>query len=91
MQLAGVVFQACSIDRSDISPFRINNLQSRTGRDQRLAQVPTLPEPDRASLAGKSTEEWRSRLLALARPDRTIIARLIATSEVLHRASAGHG
>lgn len=55
-----------------------------------LAQVPTLPEPDRASLAGMSTEEWRSQLLALARPDRTIIARLIATSEVLHRASAGH-
>jgi hypothetical protein len=27
-------FQACSIDHSDISPFRINNLQSRTGRDQ---------------------------------------------------------
>ena len=27
-------FQACLIDRSSISPFRINNLQSRTCRDQ---------------------------------------------------------
>ena len=28
MQLAGFVFQACSIDHSDISPFRINNLRT---------------------------------------------------------------
>ena len=32
MQLAGIVFQACSIDHSDISPFRINDL--RAVRDQ---------------------------------------------------------
>ena len=28
MQLAGFVFQACSIDHSDISPFRINHLRA---------------------------------------------------------------
>ena len=28
MSLDGFAFQACSIDHSDISPFRINNLQS---------------------------------------------------------------
>src|SRR6185295_9307375 len=28
MQLAGIVFQACSIDHSDISPFRINDLRT---------------------------------------------------------------
>jgi 2-polyprenyl-6-methoxyphenol hydroxylase-like FAD-dependent oxidoreductase len=55
-----------------------------------FAQVPTLPEPDRASLARITAEEWRSRLLDLALPDRTVIASLIATSDVLHRASAGY-
>src|SRR6476469_10397357 len=28
MQLAGIVFQACSIDHSDISPFKINDLRA---------------------------------------------------------------
>jgi hypothetical protein len=28
VQLAGVVFQACSFNHSDISPFRINNLRA---------------------------------------------------------------
>ena len=55
-----------------------------------LAQVPTLPEPDRASLAAVSPEEWRVRLLELARHDRTAIASLIETSDVLDRASPGH-
>ncbi len=40
MQLAGVVFQACSIDHSDISPFRINDL--RTVRNS-VAKNPSNP------------------------------------------------
>jgi 2-polyprenyl-6-methoxyphenol hydroxylase-like FAD-dependent oxidoreductase len=55
-----------------------------------LAQVPTLPEPDRASLAGVTPEQWRSRLVELARADSTAIALLIATSDVLHRATPGY-
>ena len=55
-----------------------------------LAQVPTLPEPDRTSLARVTPEEWRSRLGELAREDRTVTARLIASSEVIHRATAGY-
>jgi salicylate hydroxylase len=55
-----------------------------------LAQVPTLPEPDRTSLAQVTSEEWQARLGELARPDRTVIARLVAASEVIHRATAGH-
>jgi hypothetical protein len=35
---AGTNFQACSIDHSDISPFRINDL--RAGRDQNIAKLP---------------------------------------------------
>jgi hypothetical protein len=31
MSVAGFVFQACSIDHSDISPFRINNLAVMDG------------------------------------------------------------
>jgi salicylate hydroxylase len=52
--------------------------------------VPTLPEADRTSLARVTAEEWRSRLLEVARPDRTVMAKLIAASEVIHRASAGY-
>ena len=33
MQLAGIVFQACSFNHSDISPFRINDLRPRVNRD----------------------------------------------------------
>ena len=32
VQLAGIAFQACSIDHSDISPFRINELRPLTNR-----------------------------------------------------------
>ena len=35
MLLARFAFQACLIDRSSISPFRINNLRPRVGRDSR--------------------------------------------------------
>jgi salicylate hydroxylase len=55
-----------------------------------FAQVPTLPAPDRASLASVNPKEWQSRLLELAGSDRTPIAELIATSDVIHRASAGY-
>ena len=34
MSLARFVFQACLIDRSSISPFRINNLQHRLKDDR---------------------------------------------------------
>src|SRR4026209_333988 len=33
MQLAGIVFQACSFNHSDISPFRLNDLRLRARRD----------------------------------------------------------
>jgi len=33
VSLAGFAFQACSIDHSDISPFRINDLRPRVNRD----------------------------------------------------------
>jgi salicylate hydroxylase len=55
-----------------------------------LAQVPTLPEPDRASLACVTPAEWQSRLLELARVDCTPIAELVATSDIVHRANPGH-
>jgi hypothetical protein len=32
VNVAGFAFQACSFNHSDISPFRINNLQSRPDR-----------------------------------------------------------
>ena len=39
IQLAGVVFQACSIDHSDISPFRFNDL--RTVRNSVAQNLPS--------------------------------------------------
>jgi len=40
MQLAGIAFQACSIDHSDISPFRINDLRAaRNSLSQTLLQI----------------------------------------------------
>jgi hypothetical protein len=38
--LQRIAFQACLIDRSSISPFKINNLQSR-----RLAILPIVIRP----------------------------------------------
>jgi hypothetical protein len=60
--LAGFAFQACSIDHSDISPFRINNLQSRTGRDQ--------SDCDKSSNVPRSLTGFSSIAAALLLPQR---------------------
>ena len=52
MQLAGIVFQACSIDHSDISPFRINNLRHGVGCE--IADCDKSPNVPR-SLTGFSS------------------------------------
>jgi len=47
MQLAGVVFQACSIDHSDISPFRIDDLRAaRNSLSQNPPSNRTVPRCD---------------------------------------------
>ena len=43
MQLAGVVFQACSFNHSDISPFRINNLRTRIEAKVICARIVPYP------------------------------------------------
>jgi NAD(P)-binding Rossmann-like domain len=55
-----------------------------------LAQVPTLPEPDRAALRSMTPADWQSRLLELAQSDRKSIAELIATSEGIYPATPGY-
>ena len=52
VSLAGVAFQACLIDHSDISPFRINNLQHRLKDD--CGDCDTSPNVPR-SLTGFSS------------------------------------
>jgi hypothetical protein len=52
MSLARFAFQACSIDHSDISPFRINNL--RTHNDQEFADCDKSSNVPR-SLTGLSS------------------------------------
>ena len=48
MQLTGIVFQACSFNHSDISPFRINDLRAPR-RDYRTRRRPFLA-PTRSCL-----------------------------------------
>jgi hypothetical protein len=46
VMLAEIAFQACLIDRSSISPFRINNLQHRLKDDRGDCDTsPNVPRP----------------------------------------------
>ena len=79
MRLALFDFQACSIDHSDISPFRINNLQS--------CLKGNIGDCDKSSNVPRSLTGFSSIAASLLLPRRMTEARQSWEAEVLQTAS----
>ena len=80
VSVAGFVFQACSIDHSDISPFRINDLRAaRNSVSQNPPSNRTVPRCDlHSAVCGRAETERRRNCVRPPNVPRSLTAILLS-------------